>query len=265
MPKMTHYPPGTFCWVDLATNATEPAKAFYRELFGWAAQDTATEYEVSYSFLTLGGKRVGALYEMDPQQGPFPFWAAYVRVEEAGKSVERAVALGGVEILPAVEMMGLGRIAFIQDPSGAVLGLWEPAELCGAELDNTYGARSWSELQTHDTAAAAEFYAGLFGWKARTSKRLMDGRYTLFELGDKEVGGMIALDESWGAMPPNWSIYFGVEDCDRAVATTLRLGGTLLRDPVEIREVGRFAFLADPQGAIFAVIQFGHPVKTSAG
>jgi predicted enzyme related to lactoylglutathione lyase len=61
-------------------------------------------------------------------------------------------------------------------------------------------------------------------------------------------------------MPPNWSIYFGVEDCDQTLATTKRLGGSIVMDPIEIDNVGRFAFLGDPQGAIFAVIQFAHPV-----
>lgn len=258
MAEMTSYPAGTFCWVDLATNAPEAAKTFYGEIFGWTSEDLATDYEVPYSILERDGKRAAALYEMAPEQGAFPYWASYVRVMDVQASAEQAVELGGRLVMPAVDVMQLGRMAFIQDPTGAVLGLWEPGSLFGAELDNTYGARSWSELQTRNTKAAARFYQDLFGWSARTSKSLMDGRYTLFELDGKEVGGMLELDASWGSMPPNWSIYFGVEDCDGAVATTKRLGGSIVMDPMEIENVGRFAFLGDPQGAIFAVIQFGH-------
>lgn len=260
MPEMTSYAPGTFCWVDLATNAPEGAKSFYGEIFGWTSEDIETDYEVPYSLLKRDGKRAAALYEMAPEQGAFPYWASYVRVSDVEKSAERAVDLGGRLVMPPVEVMQLGRMAFIQDPTGAVLGLWEPGTLFGAEIDNTYGARSWSELQTRDTVTAARFYKDLFGWSARTSKTLMDGRYTLFELDGKEIGGMIELDAEWGSMPPNWSIYFGVEDCDETVATTKRLGGSLVMDPLEVENVGRFAFLGDPQGAIFAVIQFAHPV-----
>ena len=259
MAEMTSYPPGTFCWVDLATNAPEAAKTFYGEIFDWTSDDLATDYEVPYSILKRDGKRAAALYEMAPEQGAFPYWASYVRVTDVQASAEQAVELGGRLVMPAVDVMQLGRMAFIQDPTGAVLGLWEPNSLFGAELDNTYGARSWSELQTRNTKAASRFYQDLFGWTARTSKSLMDGRYTLFELDGKEVGGMIELDAEWGSMPPNWSIYFGVEDCDGAVATTKRLGGSIVMDPKEVENVGRFAFLGDPQGAIFAVIQFGHP------
>ena len=259
MAEMTSYPPGTFCWVDLATNAPEAAKTFYGEIFDWTSDDLATDYEVPYSILKRDGKRAAALYEMAPEQGAFPYWASYVRVTDVQASAEQAVELGGRLVMPAVDVMQLGRMAFIQDPTGAVLGLWEPGSLFGAELDNTYGARSWSELQTRNTKAASRFYQDLFGWTARTSKSLMDGRYTLFELDGKEVGGMIELDAEWGSMPPNWSIYFGVEDCDRALATAKRLGGSIVMDPKEVENVGRFAFLGDPQGAIFAVIQFGHP------
>lgn len=260
MAEMTSYTPGTFCWVDLATTSPDAAKPFYGEIFGWTAEDLTTGYEVPYSILRRRGQRVAALYAMAPEQGSFPYWAAYVCVEDAAASAERASALGGRVVMPAVEVMDLGRMAFVQDPTGGVVGLWEPRTLFGAELDNTYGARSWCELQTRDTATAARFYGDLFGWTARTSASLMDGRYTLFVLDGKEVGGMIELDADWGSMPPNWSVYFGVEDCDGVVAEVKRRGGSVVMDAIDVPAVGRFAFLGDPQGAIFAVIQFAHPV-----
>lgn len=260
MGDMQGYDPGTFCWVDLATNAPDDAKRFYGQIFGWTVEDIASGYEVPYSILRRQGKKVAALYQMAPEQGAFPFWASYVRVEDAEVSAQRALELGGRLVMPAVEALQLGRMAFVQDPTGAVVGLWEPRAHFGAELDNTYGARSWGELQTRDPARAADFYQGLFGWTSRTSASLMEGRYVLFERDGKEVGGMIELGPEWGPMPANWSVYFGVEDCDGAVAAARRLGGSLVMGVKEVDGVGRFAFLGDPQGAIFAVIQFAHPV-----
>jgi len=260
MGEMTSYMPGTFCWVDLATNAPEEAKRFYGQIFGWTAEDIATDYEVPYTILRRQGKQVAGLYQMAPEQGAFPYWASYVRVANADSSADRALELGGRLVMPAVDVMQLGRMVFVQDPTGAVVGLWEPRAHFGAELDNTYGARSWGELQTRDTVKAADVYKGLFGWTSRTSKSLMEGRYSLFELDGKEVGGMIELGPEWGSMPANWSIYFGVEDCDGVLAAVKRLGGTIVMDAREIDTVGRFAFLGDPQGAIFAVIQFAHRV-----
>jgi uncharacterized protein len=76
MAEMTSYPPGTFCWVDLATNAPTAAKSFYAELFGWTTEDIPTDYEVPYSILKRDGKRAAALYEMAPEQGAFPIGRA---------------------------------------------------------------------------------------------------------------------------------------------------------------------------------------------
>ena len=60
----------------------------------------------------------------------------------------------------------------------------------------------------------------------------------------------------WDRGPANWSTYFGVADCDAAVAAAQGAGGRLLAPAMEIAGVGRFAFLQDPQGAVFAVIAF---------
>jgi hypothetical protein len=255
MGEMTSYPPGTFCWVDLATNAPASAKTFYGAILGWTAEDVPTGYEIPYTHLFRNGRLASALYEMAPEQGAFPYWAAYVRVTDAQASADLAEQLGGRVVMPVVDVMDTGRMCFVQDPTRAVIGLWEPRSHPGAGIDNTVGARSWCELQTRDSATAATFYQGLFGWTARPSEHLTNARYFIFELAGRAVGGMLELDQRWGPMPPNWSVYFGVEDCDRVVAETKKRGGSLVMAPTQVDGVGRFAFLGDPQGAIFAVIQ----------
>jgi predicted enzyme related to lactoylglutathione lyase len=83
----------------------------------------------------------------------------------------------------------------------------------------------------------------------------MEGRYVLFELQGRPIGGMLEIQDDWGPMPANWTVYFGVADCDAALDAATRLGGAVLMGPMEIEKVGRFADLRDPQGAAFAVIQ----------
>ena len=82
----------------------------------------------------------------------------------------------------------------------------------------------------------------------------MDGAYKIFVLDGREVGGMLAIGDDWGPVPPNWTIYFGVRDCDATVAKVEWLGGLVLAPAMEVEGVGRFAHLQDPQGAVFAVI-----------
>ncbi len=258
MAEMTSYAPGTFCWVDLATMAPESAKAFYSEVFGWTAEDVPTDMGPPYTMLSYQGKQACALYRMSPEQGTHPYWASYIRVKDVDAVAQKAVSLGAAVIMPPMDVMEHGRMGFIQDPSGAVVGLWQPRAHFGAAIDNQVGARSWNELLTRDTPRAADFYGELFGWTTRTRPDLMEGRYVLFELDGKPIGGMLEIQESWGPMPPNWSVYFGVADCDEALAAALRLGGSVVMEPMEIEDVGRFAYVTDPQGATFAVIQFAH-------
>jgi predicted enzyme related to lactoylglutathione lyase len=56
-------------------------------------------------------------------------------------------------------------------------------------------------------------------------------------------------------IPPNWLVCFAVEDTDAIVAKAKQQGGSVLAEPMDIEGVGRFAVLADAQGAVFAVIR----------
>ncbi len=258
MSAIDSLPAGVFCWVDLATTDPVGAVAFYQGLFGWEARDMPTDLGVPYTMLSRDGKVACALARMGPDQGATPYWSSYVRVADVDRSAERAVALGGVVLMPPMDVMDQGRLCFIRDPHGAALGLWQARAHQGAELEGAPGSRCWNELQTTDHAGAAAFYGGLFGWSARSSAGMMEGRYWLFEHEGAEIGGMLEIQDDWGPVPPNWAVYFCVEDCDGAIATAKRLGGSVVTEPMEVPGAGRFAFLVDPQGAVFAVIRPDH-------
>lgn len=259
MPKITSVAPGTFCWVDLATNDPAAAKTFYTGLFGWSVEDLPTDQGPPYSMLRQDGVDVCALFQLAPDMGDPPRWQAYVAVEDVDTTTAKAVELGARLFMPPMDVMEFGRMAVIQDPTGAALCLWLDRTRKGSALRNEPGAQCWLELQTKDTSMAATFYRDLFGWEARTSESVMEGQYHLFSLGEIEVGGMLQIQDDWGPVPPNWCVYFGVADCDGSLAQAERLGGKILFPAMEIENVGRFAFLQDPQGAVFAVIQLAHP------
>lgn len=259
MPETLNHAPGTFCWVDLATTDAGAARDFYSQLFGWTAVDVPIDQGVPYTMLLKDGKQVCALFPLGPDMGDHPRWQAYVSVADADAVVDTAVALGGRVLMPPMDMMQAGRLAAIQDPTGAAVCLWQAGDHAGAELQNEPGAQCWLELETNDKALAARFYGGLFGWTAKASQSLMEGKYDIFSCAGREVGGMLKIEEDWGLVLPNWAVYFGVENCDAAVAEAQRLGGQALFPAMEVANVGRFAFLRDPQGAVFAVIQLAHP------
>jgi predicted enzyme related to lactoylglutathione lyase len=73
--------------------------------------------------------------------------------------------------------------------------------------------------------------------------------------GEDHIGGMMQIQPEMGPMPPNWGLYFAVDDCDGKVAQAQSLGARTYVPPTDIPNVGRFAVLADPQGAVFNIIK----------
>lgn len=111
----------------------------------------------------------------------------------------------------------------------------------------------WYEHLTHDAAAATAFYRHVVGWGA-TQTDSPAGPYTLLSAGERPVAGLMKFPEGCGAgSDPSWVGYVSVDDVDAFVARVEALGGALHVGPMEIPDVGRFAVVADPQGAVFAL------------
>lgn len=255
--------PGRFCWVDLGTSDAEAAKRFYTSLFGWSFEDRPMGGDAYYTMLFLRGKSVAALYPQDAQQQAAavpPNWLSYVSVESADRAAERTRNVGGTVLLEPLDVLDVGRMTMVQDPTGAVVALWEPKSHQGAEVIEEAGALCWNELCTTDPDRAGRFYGDLLGWEAdRQQYAEMD--YTVFKQGDRLNGGMMAIAPEWGPVPPHWRVYFAVEDCDATAAEAGRLGGTVDLTPSDIPGVGRFAVLRDPQGAVFAILRPEPPAQ----
>jgi len=248
--------PGTFCWVELATSDGEAAKQFYLPLCGWTHHDDPIGPDAVYTMLLQDERNVGALYTLNEQmrqRGIPPHWGCYVSVADLGESAARVKALGGKLLLEPMDVMEVGRMATLQDPTGAVLNLWQPKQHIGAQVLNEPVSLCWNELMTSDTAAAETFYRGLFDWGAKTSD--MPGmKYTEFTQGGRSVAGMMPIGPEMGPVPPNWMLYFAVAAVDAFATQAGKLGGKLVVPPQDIPKVGRFTVVQDPQGAVFGAI-----------
>ncbi len=114
------------------------------------------------------------------------------------------------------------------------------------------GAFVWYDLMTPDPQAATAFYRDVIGWTAEVSTT--SGKpYTLLSANDIMVAGLMETPEEVRAMgiPPCWSGYIGVADLEAKLAALLAAGGSVRRPVEDIPSVGRFAVVADPQGAVF--------------
>ena len=244
MTVMTEYTPGTFSWVDLSTPDPESAKKFYSGLFGWELLDMPAGPDMVYTMAQLNGKTVAGLFEQgaeESDQGIPPHWNSYVSVTNVDETAKKVKSLGGAVLAEPFDVMDAGRMAVIQDPTGAVLSIWQPKTHIGAELVNDPGAFCWNELATKDTEKAAKFYMELFGW-SKEVQEMPTTIYTSFKNGDRMGAGMLEITEEWGDVPPHWAVYFTVEDCDAGAAKAKELGGQIAVEPMDIPPVGRFAW-----------------------
>jgi predicted enzyme related to lactoylglutathione lyase len=252
--------PGTFSWVELATIDQKAGVAFYRALFGWDVDEQPIGPTETYSMFLMRGKEVGAAYTMRPeerQSGAPPHWNLYVTVASVDETVKRAESLGAKVFAPPFDVMDAGRMAVLQDPTGAVFQLWEPKQHIGAKTLYEPGALCWSELTTRDTTAAESFYTALFGWTPKHSAPGAGMEYTEFSIQGQPTIGMIPMPAQMPAgVPSYWMPYFQVADCDGSAAKARELGASVMVPAQDISKTGRFAILQDPQGAMFAVFKF---------
>ena len=250
---------GTFIWNELATRDLAAAKTFYTQLFGWGCEETPLPGDMpgEYALFKLGEVDIGGAYGMAGEmfEGVPPNWAAYVSVEDVDATMAKAKAAGGTPTWPAMDIPGIGRMGGFMDPTGAAIAIFKMGDKPERpDLLSAHGSFCWNELATNDTAKAAAFYAEVFGWVADHKGDDSPMPYTEWKVGDKSVGGMLQIDPNWGPVPPHWAVYVSVEDCDATVARALELGAEIKAPAMDIPEVGRFAALADPTGAVFSVI-----------
>ncbi len=251
MAERSEYTPGTFSWVDLSTTDQDAAKAFYGGLFGWEADDRPLGDGSVYSMMKLDGHHVAAISSQPQQQreaGVPPLWNSYVTVEDADQLAQRAAELGATVHAPAFDVLDAGRMAVLQDPQGAHVMVWQPRAHIGAGLVNAPGALVWNELQSPDPDASASFYSDLFGWDVQDAPG-MSFRYLSIKNGEQNNGGMRELTPG---TPPNWLVYFAVEDIDAGLEKAQQLGASKLMGPIDI-QIAKLGVLQDPQGAVFAL------------
>jgi predicted enzyme related to lactoylglutathione lyase len=110
----------------------------------------------------------------------------------------------------------------------------------------------WHDLMTADSDGAVRFYTAVIGWG--TQKMDMGPMsYTMWTANGTPVGGVMPMPRDEATIPPHWLGYISTPDVDATVDTARKLGATVMVPPTDIPDIGRFAVLTDPQGAMFAL------------
>jgi uncharacterized protein len=277
MPERDGYIPGVPCWIDASEPDPRAALPFYSGLFGWEFEDVMpAEAPGNYFMARIRGGDVAALGSLPEGAPPVPTWNTYIWVDSAEQTAAKAADAGGTVAMEPFDVMSSGRMAVIVDPEGAALSLWQPNDHKGARVVNEHGALNFNTLATRDPERAKAFYGAVFGWGTLTlpfgelwtlpgygdhlEEKTPGLREQMAQMGAPEgfidvVAALNPIGVGDAETAANWSVTFGVDNADEAVAKAVELGGDVVKGPFDA-PWSRTVVLKDPQGATFVASQF---------
>ena len=253
MPERTEYAHGTPSWVDLATTDVAGAETFYGGVLGWDAERMPTGNGI-YSMQRIRGIDAAGIYEQPEDWkagGMPPSWTTYISVDDVDATTAKVAPAGGMVMMDPFDVMDVGRMSVVGDPTGAVIALWQAKGDARARLVREQGAISWNELTSSDAAKSRTFLEEVLGVTHVLSPGF--GDYTMMMVDGAPVAGVVQRMEEMPETGSPWLVYFAVDDCDAAFAKATSTGGSAIVPPMDIPP-GRFSILKDPQGAVFAVM-----------
>jgi hypothetical protein len=178
----------------------------------------------------------------------------YISTSDVEKSTARVAELGGKVHLGPFDAGEFGRMSIIQDPEGAYFCLWQALQSSGIGIAGEPNTFCWADLMTRDRAAAKKFYSALFGWTMSSGEK-SEAEYWHITNGNQMIGGVPPSEVMKPGIPPHWSIYYMVTDCEAATAKAVSLGAKVYMPPTPIEGAGIFSIVADPQGAVFSLFK----------
>ncbi|BBX20368.1 hydroxylase [Mycolicibacterium duvalii] len=249
MPVRSTTPLGAPIWIDLGTSDLDRAQHFYGAVFGWTFESAGPDYG-GYVTASRDGRPVAGLMANDPQWNAPDGWTTYLHTADIDATVAAVTAAGGTNCMAPMEVPAKGWMAMITDPTGAVVGLWQPTGHHGYEVVNEHGAPVYHQVTTRDYGAALEFYRSVFGWHTNTVADTDEFRYSTASFDGEELLGVMDGSVLPDDAPSVWTVFLAADDVDKTVRLVTENGGTVVR-AAEDTPYGRLAALADPTGAQF--------------
>ena len=250
MSERDDYQAGVPCWVDILVDDPARAMEFYGRLFGWEFDGPGPG---DYYEARLRGRHVAGVGAAP--DGVAAAWNTYVSVSSVEDAARTAVGAGARVLAEPFDALPAGRVAVLEDPSGAPICLWEPAQRRGCQLVNEPSAYAMSVLQTREQDAAARFYHAVFGWEtepfAPGAKLFRLPGYVGGEPAQPVARDVVAVMATNGETA-RWSVDFWVDDADALAGKVEEIGGRVLAAPSDTGPM-RQAVLADAFGAPFSV------------
>jgi uncharacterized protein len=231
----------------LLTSDEASATKFYSAVFGWqtAAFPGAG---VKYTIWKQQGKGIGGLMKRPMENIP-PHWLGYVTVADVDATVKKTGDAGGKVMMPPSDVPTVGRIAVIQDPQGASLGIIQPLD----RPTNCSGNQIvWCDIPVKDLDRAIRFYSAVLG--AAVKKQQHEGMtFAMLPHADEHgVSGCLTTGGEGSKSEPSQQgplLYFNCQGrLDQAVAAVSPNGGKVLQPKHPIGPYGFRAVVLDSEG-----------------
>lgn len=247
--KTAHRP----AWVDLSSTDAAGSREFYSKLFGWQVDVNPDPQYGGYGRATIDGKDAAGITPTQAPEQPTA-WNFYIHTDDVDATARAVEAAGGKMLMPPIDVPEQGRMGVFQDPTGAIISVWQPTNMTGfqAKGPNTF---SWAEINARGIDKAIDFYEQVFGWTTRRSPMGDGSDYNEFQVDGTSVAGAVDVPpDAPDSVINAWVVYFGVPDVDATFHKAIELGATQVMEPQEFPG-GRFALITDPQGATFGLLK----------
>ncbi|APG63159.1 hypothetical protein LPB140_10565 [Sphingorhabdus lutea] len=250
---------GDFIWYELMTSDIDGAEKFYGPLLNWTFE-TVPGSDVDYRIFSHDNTQIGGFLQLNEDMmagGAKPNMTGYIAVNNVDECCADIITNGGAVLMPAWDIDGVGRTAFVTDPQGIPFYIMAPlnndhASESFAALAPRIGHAAWNELSTTDQEGAKTFYRAIFGW-------VVDGDMDMGPMGKYEfwrhdfmIGAVMTKPDE---MPvPNWVYYFRVVSLEKAAAIAKENGALSVGELQPIPGDEFCLHGIDPQGALFALV-----------
>lgn len=252
--EITHYPNGAFSWAALDAVDVPAAKQFFTALFGWTYEDVPMGEGEFYTIASLAGKPVAGMSAMRADlraTGAPSYWWLNINVDDVDSVAAELAPAGGTDITGPMDVFDQGRMVMLNDPTGALIGLWQARSFEGSGWAGGPGVAGWFELYTRNVPAAVDFYQKILGWRCD----MIDFQGSPAAACHNNGAPVAMIMPQWeevGLTRNAWVVYFGVEDVPAACARIQELGGSVLYGPAEFGGYP-FAHVSDPHGGTFLI------------
>lgn len=247
--------PGKFVWFEIMTHDIEKSKAFYTELFGWGVEEMTMQNDFVYTAFKNGNTPIGGFFLLDESMKDVPaHWLAYLSVEDVDATAKKLEAAGGMVAVEPMSNPGVGRMSLVVDPEGARFSLFKSENPDPPDKEEMEpGDFCWNELWSNLADAALKFYTEAIGYQSEVFPTEDESTYYVLKMGDKGRAGL--MQSPHPGAPSSWLQYVMVKDCDATVEKVRALGGQVPAEPMDLKDVGRFAVIDDPEGASIGILE----------